>query len=205
MLILADHGLVYLANPKTATQAVRAMLGPFAMATPQAVRGKHIGVPGYLKNWQVRMQAAHGPLETFAVMRDPVERLGSWYRYRARDAIAGSENSTAGMTFQAFVAAVLQDDPPSFARVGRQDVFLAAQDGKSAVDRLFDYAQIGVMIAFLQDRLGCALRLGVRNVSPAATAALVVSDGLMAQLRTARAEEFALYDAVRTAGVLTGR
>ena len=42
MLVLKKARLVFLANPKTATQSLRAMLAPHAKATPADTGDKHI-------------------------------------------------------------------------------------------------------------------------------------------------------------------
>ena len=44
-------------------------------------------------------------LETLAVMRHPVDWLGSWYRYRRRPFMKGRPNSTHEVTFDEFVRA----------------------------------------------------------------------------------------------------
>ena len=40
-----------------------------------------------------------------ALMREPVDWLGSWYRYRQRDGMARPQNSTREISFDAFVRA----------------------------------------------------------------------------------------------------
>ncbi|MBN2631435.1 MAG: gamma-glutamyl kinase [Rhodobacteraceae bacterium] len=204
MLVLKKAKLVFLANPKTATQSLRAMLEPYAKATPDQTGDKHINAQIYGRKWARRVAARIGAEpETFAVMREPLDHLGSWYRYRQRDALRGHENSTHGMTFAAFVEARLSDDPPPFARIGRQDRFLGFLDSGPPVTHIFDYAQLDLLIGFLSDRLGVAMRLPHRNASPAAAPqALTLPEELAARLRALHAAEFALYDRVRQAGQL---
>ncbi len=204
MLVLRKAKLVFLANPKTATQSLRAMLAPYAKATPDETGDKHINAQIYGRKWARRVAARIGAEpETFAVMREPLDHLGSWYRYRQRDALRGHENSTHGLGFAAFVEARLSDDPPPFARIGRQDRFLGFLDSGPPVTHIFDYAQLNLLIRFLSDRLGVAMRLPHRNASPgAAPQALALPDDLAARLRALHAAEFALYDRVRQAGRL---
>jgi hypothetical protein len=203
VLVLKDARLVFLANPKTATQSLRAALSPFAAATPEGTGDKHINAPTYARKWARAVRAAVGAeCETFAVMREPLEHLGSWYRYRQREALRGHENSTHGLTFAQFVEARLTEDPPPFARIGRQDRFLGFLDGGPAVHHIFDYAQMEKLVAFLDQRIGARLVLPQRNVSPkVGDESLSLPKDLRERLWDLHATEFELYDRVRQAGV----
>ncbi|MDO8881726.1 MAG: gamma-glutamyl kinase [Pseudotabrizicola sp.] len=204
MLVLEKARLVFLANPKTATQSLRAVLAPFAQATPSDTGHKHINAQIYHRKWAARIRRnLGGPVETFSVMRAPMDHLGSWYRYRQRDALRGHENSTHGLSFAEFVEARLADDPPPFARIGRQDRFLGFLNGGTPVNYIFDYADLDRLLAFLSARLGSSLELPHRNASPIADAqTLILPDALSARLSSAHATEFALYDRVRKGGLL---
>lgn len=203
MLVLKKARLVFLANPKTATQSLRAALAPHAKATPDDTGDKHINAQIYARKWARRISTRIGAMpETFAVMREPMAHLGSWYRYRQREALRGHENSTHGISFPDFVTARLSDDPPPFARIGRQDRFLGFFNSGPPVTYIFDYARLDLAMTFLSGRLGTDLALPVRNVSPKSEEALVLPPDLEARLREVHAGEFALYDRVSDQGVL---
>jgi hypothetical protein len=205
VLVLEKARLVFLANPKTATQSLRAVLAPFALATPAETAHKHINAQIYGRKWSRKIRSSlGGQVETFAVMRAPLDHLGSWFRYRQRAALRGHENSTYGMTFPEFVEARLSPDPPPFARIGRQDRFLGFLNGGPPVNHIFDYADLDQLLTFLSARLGTRLELPHRNASPVAeAAALTLPAPLLARLRSAHATEFALYDRVRESGLLS--
>lgn len=204
MLVLKKARLVFLANPKTATQALRAMLAPHARATPNDTGDRHINASIYARRWAARISRRIGvEPETFAVMREPLEHLGSWYRYRQRDALKGHENSTLGISFEDFVRARLQDDPPAFARIGRQDRFMGFLNGGPPVRFIFDYARLDLLVLFLSERLETDLVLPTRNVSPRIDGqALHLPKDLLARLKDVHAGEFALYQKVSDTGVL---
>ena len=204
MLVLKEAGLVFLANPKTATQSLRAVLAPHARATPSDTGAKHINATIYARKWANRIALRTGAVpETFAVMREPLEHLGSWFRYRQRDALRNHENSTYGLSFTDFIEAVLMPDPPPFARIGRQARFLGFLNGGPPVNYIFDYARLDLMMLFLSERLDVTLTLPLRNVSPeAGEGALALPDDLLARLRQDQAAEFALYENVSDNGVL---
>lgn len=205
MLVLEASRLVFLANPKTATQSVRAMLRGRAMAGPwqEDPGARHGGVGPFNRKWRETVEArVGGPVEVFAVVRDPLARLDSWYRYRKKNA-EGDSRSTQGIGFDDFLRAVLQDSPPDFARVGAQDRF-ALWDGEQAgIDVLFDYDRLDLMMEFLTDRIGVRLRLPVKNTSAKPSGGMPdVDAALVAALHRKLAGEFALYQAVSETGVL---
>lgn len=206
MLVLEDARLIFLANPKTATQSTRAMLERFANH-PDRLRvdgARHMGVQHYMRKLRAGLEADLGaPLESFAVMRAPLDHLHSWYRYRQRDGVP-AEACTRGISFDQFVAATFMDAPPVYAKIGRQSQFLGSKAGRSQVEHLFDHAQIEKMIAFLSVRLGTQLQLPRRNVSPLATADRALSPQTTAQMHNIMAEDFALYDDLKKDGYLAG-
>lgn len=203
MLVLKQAGLVFLANPKTATQSLRAVLEPHAGATPRDTGAKHINATIYARKWADSITADLGTRpHTFAVMREPLEHLDSWHRYRQREAIRGHENSTHGIDFATFIDATLQDDPPAFARIGRQARFLGFLNDAPPVDYIFDYARLDLMMAFINSRLGTDLTLPRRNVSPPTDPSAPLPDALTARLKSALAVEFDLYARLGITGVL---
>jgi hypothetical protein len=194
MLMFWKAKLVLLAVPKTGTTALEKTLTAHADAAilnPPAK--KHVTAQRY-RNQLAPFFENRGErkLETMAVIREPIDWLGSWYRYRARPEIAGSAASTAGIGFEAFVEAWLSVPEPEFARVGRQSRFVSDASGTVIVDHLFRYEQLDEAVAFLETRLGQRLVLPRRNVSPKVR--LDLSSFLEARLRREAGAEFALWD-----------
>lgn len=204
VLVLEKARLVYLANPKTATQSLRAALGPFARPFPDDPRHRHINAQAYARRWAHRVQDAVGfAPETVAVMREPLAHLGSWFRYRQRPALIGHENSTYGLTFAEFIEGFLAREQPPFARIGRQDRFLGFLGQCPPVSYVFDYARLDLLMLFLSERLERELTLPQRNVSPELDeAALDLPPALLARLKREHALQFRLYAEVSDLGVL---
>ncbi|MEM8578933.1 MAG: hypothetical protein AAGF60_13870 [Pseudomonadota bacterium] len=196
MLIFSRERLAFVATPKTGTTAFEMALKPRADIV-FAKHRKHITAQKYTNRvapWLERMFDIRP--ESMAVMRDPVEQIRSWYRYRSGPRQAGTPVSTGGCSFDDFVRAVISDDPPPFAQIGSQFNFLTA-DGEPAVHHLFAYENQPVFRAFLEQRFG-TVEIKQKNVSPPADAPL--SAEVEAALRAARAPEFALYDRLIAAG-----
>ncbi|MEX3015518.1 gamma-glutamyl kinase [Gymnodinialimonas hymeniacidonis] len=160
---------------------------------------KHCTVKRYRNQLQKFFeQRGQRQLELMAVVREPVGWLSSWYRYRARDAIAGSANSTQGVSFDAFVEAWLEDDPPAFAKVGRQSRFVTEEDGSLGVDHLFSHAKLDEAVRFLEGRVKAKLDVGRSNVSP--NQATDLSPRVLQRLQDEAPQEFALWEHVQALG-----
>jgi hypothetical protein len=203
VLVLPQARLVVLLTPKTGSQSLAEALAPHALPPAPGVRGRHVGAADYARDHAARIADALGVNpRTLAVMRAPLDRLGSWFRYRSRDGLADPAKATAGLTFADFIAATLDPDPPTFARIGRQDRFLGIAGQGPPVDLIADFAQMDRLEAFLTDALGVSVRLPHRNASPGDPPDLTLPGGLMARLHSDRAGEFALYDRVAAAGLL---
>jgi hypothetical protein len=194
MMVFWKARLVLLAVPKTGTTALEAaLLSQADAAILNPPDKKHVTA----RRWRGQLapffeNKGARPLETMALVREPVDWLGSWYRYRARPAIAGTPASTAGIGFDAFVEGWLAEPEPEFARVGRQSRFVSDAEGQVIVDHLFRYEAMEEAVAFLEARLGLALDLARRNASPGSTPDL--PDALRARLRREAAADFALWE-----------
>lgn len=198
MLVFWKARLVLLAVPKTGTTALEQALLPYAdSAILNPPQQKHCTVRRYRNQVQKFFeQRGQRKLELMAVVREPVSWLSSWYRYRARDEIRGSANSTAEISFDDFVDAWLKDAPPAFAKVGRQSRFVSEDDGSLGVDHLFRHDELDKAVSFLEGRVKARLEIGRSNVSPSREVGLGAA--MDVRLRDEAPEEFALWDGLQT-------
>lgn len=203
MLILAPQRLVILEVPKTASKALRKMLRPHsAPLLPKVPR--HIGYIGFTRHHRKALeQSLGGAVETLAVVREPLRRMQSWYRYRLRDGVARTRISTRDVSFEQFMLAYLSDDPPVYANIGRQDRFIGWGGKAGRVDHLFDYNRLDLMTEFLGERIGQDLELPRANVSPEAEEMdFSLTEPTMARFLERNEAEFEMYRQVRRAGYL---
>jgi hypothetical protein len=198
MLVFYDQRLVILATPKTGSTAIASALESLAQVSVQRPPVlKHTNVHRYHRFIGPYLGAASGaPFTVVALMRDPRDWLGSWYRYRQRDIVTDPNKQTNRISFDDFVAGWCSDPQPEFAAVGSQARFLAPNNG-TRVDHLFRYEAIEGFVEFLEDRLNCEIVLPRLNVSPVAS--LDLSPATEALLKRAAARDFDLYDAVLAA------
>jgi hypothetical protein len=174
MLVFWKQKLVFLAVPKTGTSTIEAALGPLAdMRISNPPLFKHMPLvrfntyikPFIIENFDVK-------LETVAVVRNPIDWLASWYRYRGRTDLNGAANSTADIDFDTFVEGYLKGNKPAYSNVGSQAVFVSRHKGPVGVTHLFQYEQIDKCIVFLEERLSVKLDLPQINKSPERKAVL---------------------------------
>ena len=191
MLVFWDQRLAFLATPKTGSTAIAAALESLAAVSIQRPPLlKHTTVHRYRRSIGPYLEAASKDTFTLvALMREPTDWLGSWYRFRQREETEPAK-STRDISFDEFVRAWCREDRPEFADVGSQGKFLRPRQGVG-VDRLFRYEAIGTFVHFLEDRLGCEIILPRLNVSP--EGATELSSATAALLRAAAAEDFELY------------
>ncbi len=198
MLIFLRQNLTFLATPKTGTTAVEMALKPRAEIV-FAKNRKHITALRYANKIAPFLEDTFGLRPpSVAVMREPVDQIRSWYKYRSQKRLDGNAFSTKGITFEQFVQEVVSDDPPKRAQIGRQFNFLT--DGKTRVmaDHIFAYETQEAFLMFMSEHLEHPVELAERNISPNLDAPL--SDATLALLREVRAQDFILYDAVMEAG-----
>jgi hypothetical protein len=192
MLVFWEQRLAFLATPKTGSTAIAAALESLAAVSIQRPPLlKHTTVHRYRRFIGPFLEAASKDTFTVvALMREPTDWLGSWYRFRQRDETDAGK-STKGISFDDFVRAWCQDTRPDFADVGSQGKFLRPRQGVG-VDRLFRYEEIDTFVHFLEERLGCEIILPRLNVSP--PGATVLTPETAALLRSYAVEDFALYE-----------
>ncbi len=198
MLVFWDQRLVFLATPKTGSTAIAAALEPLAAVSVQRPPVlKHTTVHRFRRFVGPYLEAASkADWTVVALMREPRDWLGSWYRFRARDDQTDSSRSTREMSFDGFVQGWCRDPRPDYADVGSQAKFLRPRQGRGA-DRLFRYEDFDSFVDFLEDRLGCEIVLPRLNVSP--PGATELSPETEALMQVAAAEDFALYASLASA------
>lgn len=204
MMLFWKARLVMLAVPKTGTQAYEAALGERADMVIRHPPGcKHVTAQGFRRKLLPFIDPGRRQgLETLAVIREPLDWLGSWYRYRSRPQLDGQPNSTAGRSFDEFVEAYLTPAPPPFARVGSQARFASNKAGKVIIDHLFAYEDQDSLRRFLEKRLRTEIAPPERNVSPPGKLAL--DPEIEARLREICAPDFTLHARLRAGNARPG-
>lgn len=198
MLIFWEHRLVFLATPKAGSTAIESALEPLAEVSVQrpAVL-KHVDLDRFHQHVGPWLTAVAGaPFTTVALMREPVDWLRSWYRFKLRDDLEAPEHRMEGISFAGFARDYASDGGPKRLNVGTQAQFLTGAQGR--VDQIFRYERMDEFVEFLEDRLDCAISLPRVNVPPSVDVALTPAEE--AALRQAMTGDLELYESIRTAG-----
>lgn len=197
MLVFWDQRLAILATPKTGSTAIETALESLAsLSVLRPPLLKHTTLHRYHRFIGPYLEAASGDrFAVVALMREPRDWLGSWYRFRQRDDQTDPAKSTQGMTFDQFAQAYCADPQPDFAAVGSQGRFLRPRQGMG-LDRLFRYEDLPAFLRYLEDRLECQIVLPQLNVSP--KGALDLSARTARMLAETLAEDDTLYATTAT-------
>lgn len=216
MLISLDHRLAFLAVPKTGTTAIEAALRKHADIVFRGPPGiKHMAAPQFEAMMRPYLATVGGEaVQSFAIMRHPVDQLLSWYFYRRRVDGSGDQNiahSTRNMPVERFLEAWLSDDPPPFARIHPQGFFLCGRNRmqkaggaqvKPLVDILFAYEKMEDALAFMRQRLGETVAVERKNTSQREAAE--IAPALRARVEQHLADDMALHARVLAGEFLPG-
>ena len=203
MLMFHKAKLVFLAVPKTGTTAYAQALEPLAtMVVRDPPELKHAPVYRYNRFFRPMFEKFVGEdLTVVAVMREPIDWLGSWYRYRKRPFLDGQPTSTRDIDFDTFVDAYAKGDTPPFANVGGQARFLRPHQNGTKVTHVFRYEDQAGLTAFLEERLETQIVTQTINASPKEN--LDLSEATEAKLRRKFATDFEVYNSIKEGGAYT--
>jgi len=215
MIFLHKAKLVILSQPKTGTTALEAALSARAsIVANKPPELKHMSYRGFMKHVAPLIEAQSGldrsDYEVIAVMREPVDWLGSWYRYRTRDELRKpgnprAVNFTGDMRFDDFVRDVCRPawEQPPHARIKTPSWVALSGTGTIGVDRLFSYEALDRLHDFITDRTGKPIETSTANVSPKME--LTLEPETRERLKQHFAFEFDLYGTLADDGAVPVR
>lgn len=193
MLVFYKERLALLSVPKTGSTAYISALRERAdLVITAPTELKHASVRRFDRFFQTMFQKVlDTEVEIMAVVREPVDWLGSWYKYRSRPELNGHPKSTRDLSFEDFVQAYLQDPCPDYADVGTQSDFLKPRSNGAGATHVFRYDHQDKIRDFLQTRLNHRFDVRRENVSP--PRALELSEITQTRLKQRVPAEFTLY------------
>ncbi|WP_417807140.1 sulfotransferase family 2 domain-containing protein [Thioclava sp.] len=196
MLIFWKQKLVFLATPKAGSSAIEAALEPLAdVAIQRPAELKHTSAQDFQGHLAPYLAQRSGEtFTTVALMRQPIDWLRSWYRFRLRDDDEDPGHPMIGRKFEQFAQDYMASSRPAHVSFPSQSEFLCDGTGTCVVDTVFRYDQIDSFVHFLEDQLDFAITLPRVNVPPAVDVTL--SERTQTALTQAMARDFTLYDSL---------
>ena len=194
MLALPRHGFVFLATTKTGSTAIENAFAPRASLTfRDPPRLKHMNARSFLRV-VAPILTRHGyprdSYELVCVIREPVDWVASWWRYRSRPEAAGKPGYTGEMSFDEFADRVVNRQ----IKIGNLRRFVVDTEGDVVVSRMFRYDRLDGAVQWMADRIGMTPpRLKQTNVSPPRS--YVISPAVRSRLEDHYAGQAALYEA----------
>lgn len=144
MIIDYKNKLVFIANSKSASTSIEESLMKFSYCG-------HIGGCPSLKHMSFKtFQEIKKPLGiekfiTWCLVRNPIEKLVSWYNYRSRKSIKDTERYTGDKTFLEFLNSLSSKNIHEY-----HDVSNIHDNNNNAVDIVFDYSNTSELQKFLR-------------------------------------------------------
>ena len=197
-MCFADRGFVFLSMPKAGSTVLQKHFARHAMILFRQPPGmKHMSAVTFeavLAPWLERYGHPRDSYETMCLVRHPLDRAVSWWKYRARPEAQGQPNWTGDLSFAEFADRLVGGDVP----LGTSSNFVTDAEGAVIVDRMYRYEHLDAATAWMSERLGIAAPvLEPTNVSPA-------REGEMDAATRARLEEhFARPTSPSTSGPLS--
>ena len=211
MLIFWERRLVVLSQQKTGTSALIHALASRAdmfIKQPSALRHmKHAEFCNFIcPMFQKKVGAGREAFQVVSVMREPIDWIGSWYRFRARDELADTAHPqhneyTGAMSFDQFVRDVCARNVkpiPRHAAISTPLGVATSPDGLLAVDRLFPYEDLSGFHALIEEVTGEPVKTIPVNVSP--TIELKLSEEPRLALQNLLRNEIELHAALKANG-----
>lgn len=211
MLVFWEARLVLLSQQKTGTTAlIHALASQADMHIRQPTELRHMNhtefctfiCPMFMKKTGVGRTG----FNVISVMRDPLDWVGSWFRFRARPQLADPNHPrhaeyTGAMTFDEFVwdvCASRTGHTPAHAAIGTPCRVALSREGLLEVDQLFPYEDMSGLRSLIEEKTGKPLKTIPVNVSP--TMELNLSDEPRLALQQLYKNEIELYASLSAGG-----
>jgi hypothetical protein len=193
MMSMAGSGFVFLSMPKAGSTVLQRHFARHAEILFRQPPGmKHMSAVTFeatMAPWLARYGHPRESYETVCLVRHPIDRAVSWWKYRSRPEMGRTHNSTADLSFAEFTARLVSGE----VTLGTSANFVTDLDGLVIVDRMYRYEHLSAATTWMSERLGIAPPdLAETNVSPARPVDLDAA--VRARLEQYYAADLAIYE-----------
>jgi len=171
MLIHRGKRFAFLSTPKAASTTIETWLGrtPGMACFAGDSKFKHTNFRSFVKLMRVYDEPADD-YEVMCVVRHPLDKARSWFRYRSRQALSGNSDRYLGdRTFDAYVEQMLDRHRHGMTHFAFLNLaFVRDETAAVGVDRIFPYHRLHAAFDYLRERLGISdpIPAEALNVSP---------------------------------------
>jgi hypothetical protein len=172
MLAAPLHGFAFLSTTKSGSTAIEQAFEPYAQVVLKGPpRLKHATAASFHRHI-APLLAGNGwgrdTYEVVTVVREPLDWLASWWRYRSRDELRRTrgpqrQHFAGDLSFTEWVSQMLDRDMQGIGRFSR---FVSTPEGEHGVDRMWRYEHLDACCAWMGERVGKSIALPTVNVSP---------------------------------------
>ena len=203
MQMSTRYGFAFLCMPKCASTSIEAAIKKFCNINFSGHPTiKHINAQVFSES----ILAAHQKLvpssniESFCLIREPLEWIESWYRFRTRDQLKdprhpNHKNYTGNISYNDFIKEYISEGKrKSFANLRTQYKFLSLNNGQIGVDHIIPMDRLDLVTNLLSEKLEQKIKIRKKNVSPRVPVPL--ERGIEEKLRQYLAKDIAVYEFV---------
>ena len=195
-MAMTQAGFVLLSMPKTGSTALQSHFGRHAQVVVRNPPGmKHMTAATFEQvytPWFDRLGFARATYDTVCLVRHPVDRARSWWRYRSREELRGRPNWTGEMSLDEFAERLVDGR----VGLGTAHNFVTDAAGRVIVDRVYRHESLAPAAAWMAERLGVSTPdLSAVNASPERQGTL--TPAVRARLEEHLADDVALYESAR--------
>lgn len=195
-MAMTQAGFVLLSMPKTGSTALQSHFGRHAQVVVRNPPGmKHMTAATFEQvytPWFDRLGIARTTYETVCLVRHPVDRARSWWRYRSREELRGRRNWTGAMSFDEFAERLVDGR----VGLGTAHNFVTDAAGTVIVDRVYRHESLPAAATWMAERLGVTTPdLSAVNASPERQGDL--TPAVRARLEQHLAADVTLYESAR--------
>jgi Sulfotransferase family len=186
---------IFVANTKTASTSIESALIRYAdIVRTGDPRRKHTSLYEAIRSYPIVFRNQHHAPEAyfkFGVMRDPIDWIGSWYRYRSGNRVESP--LPQDMSFADFWKQADWNIRYANGQKHLQRDMFCASDGTLLADVIIPYAQVSEVFHEICQILKIDCPLPRHNVSRRTNTGWI-PDNLRDEMRDYYAEDYALYN-----------
>jgi hypothetical protein len=198
VLIFVKRKLALFLMPKCASTALEESFGTYSeFVIGGSPRLKHLPLNVYERHIGRLLARRLGKTEVFeklCLFREPLDWLFSWYRYRMRTKLTGSDRHTLDISFAQFLNEHFSASPARHAHILPQSTYVESTEGRYDAMTLYRYEDIMILVAELERRLQARVAWTRVNASPAAAFDLTQRE--VSEVREKLRAEYAIYESI---------